>query len=207
MSAYHQKASALIVDNEELFRKSVKKQLTKRGFKCHEASCLEEALGGSGLIPIDLILLDNLMVRQSGIRVIPDLKKNYPKAALVMTTAVDNIDTVIACMKNGAHDYLPKPFESEELDISIGNALMKKKLEFDLKEYEFFNTQTTNDPKNYVRKSKLVSFDRLITELEVKDKYMAGHSRRVSGMALELGQLLGLNPIQLEEIRWGRTTA
>jgi putative two-component system response regulator len=203
MSANRQKVSVLIVDHDELFRKLVKKQLTKEGFKSQEAFGVKEALSHSIIAPIDVVILDKMMGDNPETPVLLELKKNYSKAAFLMTTDFSDNDTLIACIKNGADDFLPKPFTSEELNLSIGNAIKKKYLESELREYKYFNTNTTNNSKDYLRKLKLVSFDWLITDLEAQNRYMAGHSRRVSGIALELGQLLGLNSIQSEEIRWG----
>jgi len=203
MSFNRQKTSVLIVDDDEPFRKLVKKQVTKEGFRFQEASNVEEAFNHLIMKPIDLIILESRLANKPDSRALPELKRSYPKAALVVTTDATDVNKVIDCLKSGVHDYLPESFGSEELNLCIDNAIKKKGLESDLRQYQGIVTPTVKNPKNFIRKSTLHSFERLVTELEVKDRYMAGHSRRVSGMALELGQLLGLDSIQLEELRWG----
>jgi putative two-component system response regulator len=196
-------ASFLIVDDDKLFRNLVINQLTQGSFKPKGESTIDEALNCINDDPVDLIILDNMQIKKPNYQVFSKLKKNHPKAAFVMTTSVENLNTLIAYMKDGADDYLPKPFTSEELNLSINNALKKKRLESDLNELELLHAPNTDNPQNYLRKLKLASFDWLIADLEGQNKYMAGHSHRVSRMAVELGQLVGLSPVRSEEIRWG----
>ncbi len=203
MIAENERVDVLIVDDEETFRRSINKQLTKKGYFCREASCATEAMDNLGILPVDLIILDTVMPGESGVQLLPEIKKNFPGTAVLMTTSVPDPGTIINCMKNGAHDYLSKPFDRDELNLAVSNALLKRKLEVDIRGHRFNYKQQADDETIRVRQLTLLSFDRLITSLEAQDEYMAGHSRRVCGMALEISQSLELTPGEIEDIRWG----
>jgi len=73
--------------------------------------------------PPDLVLLDIGLPDMSGIEVLKLIKDLQPDILVIMITAFEDADTVIAAMKIGAHDYLVKPFEMDSLQITIRNAL------------------------------------------------------------------------------------
>lgn len=197
------KEKILIVDDEELIRRSIRRKLIKEGYSCAEASCGDEALTYLHTNQADLVILDVKMPGKSGADVLPEIKMEYPDTAVVMATAVNDSNTIISCMKNGAHDYLPKPFALEELMLAVGNALIKRRLEVEIKGRMRSLEITVNDQGKQIRKLSLGSFEVLVNALEAKDAYTAGHSRRVAEMAEAVGRELGLSPADLDNLRWG----
>src|SRR5512145_2463091 len=73
--------------------------------------------------PIAVIVLDLNMPHLTGLELLPKLNQNYPHIPVILVTANDDIDTVVACMKSGAFDYLVKPVSSNRLITSVKRAL------------------------------------------------------------------------------------
>jgi two-component system response regulator AtoC len=81
----------------------------------------------------DLVLLDVMMPGTDGIDVLMQLKKLNPSIPVIILSGVDHVKTVVEAIKLGAADYLSKPFEDEELELTIKNALEKLQLRDEVK--------------------------------------------------------------------------
>ncbi len=203
MVPHSRTARVLIVDDEALIRRSIQRKLSRDGYYCFEAACGEEALQVLDTHPMDLVILDVMMPGIPGTRLLPEIRNKYPGTAVVMATAVDNPDTIISCMKNGASDYLPKPFEMEEVTLAAENALIKQNLQMELNDHIARLENQVKHHTSEIRKLTLASFEAVINALEAKDTYTAGHSKRVSGYARAIGEQLGLSGQELENVVWG----
>jgi len=73
--------------------------------------------------PIAVIVLDLNMPHMTGLELLPKIVRNYPHIPVLLVTANDEIDTVVACMKAGSFDYLVKPVDSSRLITSVKRAL------------------------------------------------------------------------------------
>jgi putative two-component system response regulator len=203
MDAIMEKQNILIVDDEDLIRRSLNRKLSKVGYACEEASSAEDALVHLKTRHADLVILDVKMPGKTGIEILPDIKKEYPDTAVVMITAVNDPQTIITSMKNGAHDYITKPFELEEVVQSVDNALIKRRVEIEVRKHNQSLTHIIDDQGKEIRRLTLGSFEALVNALEAKDKYTAGHSRRVAQISKIIGQALGMTEDNLEILRWG----
>jgi putative two-component system response regulator len=197
-----QKENILIVDDEKTVRRSLNRCLTLRGFSCAEASSADEALESLKNNPVDLVILDIMMPGTSGTELLPRLKKSYPDTAVVMATAVVEPDTIVKCMKNGAHDYITKPFDVDELISNINSVLEKRKLELHLREKRQSLEGKVEEQAKELQKLFIDAVESLISALEAKDKYTAGHSRRVTKIAMETATAMGLKGEDMDNIRW-----
>jgi putative two-component system response regulator len=196
------KERILIVDDEQTVRKSLNKCLTRKGFSCNEAGDATEALKNLKKEPADLVILDIMMPGTSGSELLPQIKTSYPDTAVVMATAVVEPDTIIKCMKNGAQDYITKPFDISELVANIQMVLKKRHLELRLKEKRQVLEGKVEEQSRELQKLFIDAIESLVSALEAKDKYTAGHSRRVTKIAVDSGRILGLNSEELENLRW-----
>ncbi|MFC1824718.1 sigma-54-dependent transcriptional regulator [Thermodesulfobacteriota bacterium] len=109
----------LIVDDEIIMRESLAGWLERDGHVVKKASSGEEALESLKHIHFDILLLDIKMEGISGLEVLKTVKESDPDVAIVMITAYGSIATAIEAMKNGAYDYLLKPFDPNELGLLI----------------------------------------------------------------------------------------
>jgi putative two-component system response regulator len=192
----------LIVDDEKTVRRSLNKALTMNGYSCEEASSADEAMAALSLKPADLVILDVMMPGISGKELLPRLKKTYPDTAVVMATAVVEPDTIVNCMKNGAHDYITKPFDVDQLLNNIQSVLDKRSLELNLKERSHVLEGKVQEQAKELQTLFIDAVESLIGALEAKDKYTAGHSRRVTKIAVDIAQVLGMKGEQMENLRW-----
>jgi putative two-component system response regulator len=201
-TAVDTRGNILIVDDEENLRKILFRKLTKEGYTCSEASNAKEALQRLGKYTIDLVILDIKMPGKSGTDLLPEIKAGYPDIAVIMATAVTESSTIIDCMKDGAYDYIPKPFNFDDVLSAIDRALDKRKLELMLKEYKLSLEDKVDSQTKELRELYLGAIKSLVFALEAKDKYTAGHSRRVALIAEIIGKGLNLPEDELEDLRW-----
>jgi len=109
----------LIVDDEKLVRRLLISTLTSEGYICYEAGNAEETLAQLQNHKVSVILLDIMMPGKSGIELLNDVMAAYPDIAPIMISAVSNSDIAIACMKQGAYEYIQKPFNTKEVTLRI----------------------------------------------------------------------------------------
>ena len=195
--------SILIVDDEELLRRSLRKKLSKGGYHCQEAGSGDEALERLRSDPADLVILDIWMPGKSGRELLPEIRASYPETAVIMATAVTEASVIIGCMKEGAQDYIPKPFDLGEVMLSVEGVLGKRQLELEIKNYQQHLEQRVEEQTEETRALFLGGVEALVFALEAKDQYTAGHSQRVAEIAVAIGQELSLPPDELEDLRWG----
>ncbi len=197
-----QKESILIVDDEKTVRRSLNRCLSLRGFSCTEASSADEALESMKNNPADLVILDIMMPGTSGSEFLPRLKRSFPDTAVVMATAVVEPDTIVKCMKNGAYDYITKPFDVDQLVSNINSVLEKRKLEQSLKQKSQVLEGKVEEQAKELQRLFIDAVESLVSALEAKDKYTAGHSRRVTKIAMETASIMGLKGEDLDNLRW-----
>ncbi|MGD9261948.1 MAG: sigma-54 dependent transcriptional regulator, partial [Desulfobacterales bacterium] len=112
-------AKILIVDDELIMRESLAGWLQRDGHSVETASSGEDALEKLKDMKFDIMLVDIKMEGISGLDVLRNVKENDPDIAIVMITAYGSIPTAIEAMKNGAYDYMLKPFDPNELGVLI----------------------------------------------------------------------------------------
>jgi putative nucleotidyltransferase with HDIG domain len=193
----------LIVDDEPMIRHLLNVKFSRQGYHCEEASSSYQTLEKLKAYPADLIMLDMKMPGKSGIELLPELKACYPNTAVIMATAVAEANLAIQCMRLGADDYITKPFNLDEVVLSVEKTLEKRMLEQQIKGYQQQLQQKVDEQTVEIRTLFLGSIEALVFALEAKDRYTAGHSRRVTEIALTIGRELNLSAEDLENLRWG----
>ncbi len=114
-----QKTKILIVDDELIMRESLAGWLERDGHEVTKTASGEEALEILKDSRFDILLVDIKMEGMSGLDVLKQVKESDPEVSVVMITAYGSVSTAIEAMKNGAYDYLLKPFEPDELGVLI----------------------------------------------------------------------------------------
>jgi len=131
-------ASLLIVDDEPSARFTLSMLLKRAGYRVDEAGEVEEAVRRLGQEPYDVVVTDLRMGGQGGIEILKAAKKVNPSPEVIILTAYGSISSAVEAMKLGAFDYLTKPFEPDEMLLSIQKALERKSL---LKEVQYLRDQ------------------------------------------------------------------
>jgi PAS domain S-box-containing protein len=144
----------LIVDDERLVRRLLVTALSQEGYPCFEAGNAEEALAQLQAHQVSVVLLDIMMPGKSGVELLNDVMASYPDIAPIMISAVSNSDIAIACMKQGAYDYILKPFNTKEVMLRIEYALVKRKLILDNSHYRRRLEQIVGEQAGEIRASE-----------------------------------------------------
>ena len=119
----------LIVDDEQIMREPLADWLEMDGYFVDTAASGEEAMEKLKHTRFDIMLVDIKMEGMSGLDVLREVKEDDPDTAVVMITAYGSIQTAIEAMKNGAHEYLLKPFEPGELGLVIEKIIKQQSQE------------------------------------------------------------------------------
>jgi DNA-binding NtrC family response regulator len=120
--------TVLVVDDEPSVRASVRTIL--------EGTCeVLEAAGGAEALDllrthdVDLVMLDQRMPGEAGLDLLPRLKAIDSSIVVVLVTAVHDVRTAVEALKGGAYDYLTKPFDVDDIVLTVRRALEKRALE------------------------------------------------------------------------------
>ncbi|MCD6517965.1 MAG: sigma-54-dependent Fis family transcriptional regulator [Candidatus Aminicenantes bacterium] len=124
-----EKETIHIIDDEKIIHEVLEDLLVSEGYQCELSSNGQEALRKHKTESFDLVLLDLLMPGMNGIEVLQEIKKIDPHAVVIIITAYASVESAITAMKKGAFDYIQKPFQHDELLITLRRAIKHKKLQ------------------------------------------------------------------------------
>lgn len=123
------KDKILVVDDEQSMREFLEIALKKEGYEISSASGGKEAMKLLEKEEFDLVISDLRMHKMDGLELLSQIKNMHPEVMVIMVTAFATAETAVKAMKQGAYDYIIKPFEMDELKLIIKNALEKKNLQ------------------------------------------------------------------------------
>jgi putative nucleotidyltransferase with HDIG domain len=201
----------LVVDDEEAIREIVASMLSSAGYACKQAGSGMEALAvlTSGE-EFELMLSDLMMADLDGIGLLERTKEKYPDMPVVMVTAVHDISVALAAIRNGAYDYLLKPFEREQLMATVSRALENRRLKLENRTYQTnleslveARTLQLQDALRNLERSYDITLQALGDALDLKDRETEGHSRRVTAFTMAIARAMGLPPEQVAMIARG----
>lgn len=145
--------SVLIVDDEETIRSSLRLNLKLAGYNVEEAPQAEPALDVLGKEPFDIVLCDLKMPGIDGMSFIEECRKLNPEVAVVLMTGYGTHDLAIEAMRRGAYDYISKPFDPQELILTLKKIEEREQLRAENEELRSEVEQRYNF-SNIVAKSK-----------------------------------------------------
>src|SRR5258708_12853155 len=178
----------LVVDDEEAIREIVSSRLTFAGDACLQAASGMEALAvlNSGE-EFELMLSDLMMAELDGIGLLERTKERFPDMPVVMVTAVHDISVALAALRNGAYDYLLKPFERDQLLGTVLRALEYRALvgqnnvyRTHLEELVAARTEMLNSAIGDLERSYDITLAALGDALTLKATNTDGHPPRVA---------------------------
>ncbi len=139
------KPTILIVDDDEVMCHTLSDVLKKMSYDVTSVQSGEDALYSLREGTFDLILLDIVLPDMSGMDVLKKIREIDSDAFVIMMTAYADVQTAVMAMKAGAYDYINKPFEIEELRLSIKKALETKELKGEVLRLRSKNKDATRD--------------------------------------------------------------
>jgi putative nucleotidyltransferase with HDIG domain len=156
------------------------------------------------------MLSDLMMADLDGIGLLERTKERFPDMPVVMVTAVHDISVALAAIRNGAYDYLLKPFEREQLLATVRRAMENRRLKLENRAYQT-NLETLVAARTEQLRKAMVELERsyditleaLGDALDLKDRETEGHSRRVTAFTIAIARAMGLTADQIRVIARG----
>jgi putative nucleotidyltransferase with HDIG domain len=203
-------ARVLIVDDEAASRKVLATMLAQENISCQTAAGAEEALQILEKQPFDAVIADLQMPKVSGMQLLAEVRQRYPELAFLIGTGVDDVRVGVRAMREGADDYLVKPFESEIVMACLERAFQKKRLEREVENYRSHleemvavRTRQLQGALRQIESSYESTLEALGAAIDLRDSPTAGHSRRVFLYSIEIAKALNLTEHQLTVIGFG----
>ena len=130
-----QRGKVLVADDEQTVRKLLQRILEEVGYNVVTATNGLEVLEQVSMLEVDVVLLDIKMPEMSGMEALAKLTADWPEICVIMVTALADAQTAIKAMKLGAYDYITKPFNQDDLVLTMRRAIEKR--DFQLKNQRF----------------------------------------------------------------------
>ncbi|MCP4745903.1 MAG: sigma-54-dependent Fis family transcriptional regulator [Desulfobacteraceae bacterium] len=147
-------ANILVVDDERSMRELLDFMLSKENYNISLAESGKKAISKIDGMDFDLVLCDIRLGDITGLDVLRAAKQKNPHTVVIMISAFASTETAVEAMNAGAYDYVPKPFDNDELKQTVANALERKTLaverqvlEDELKKTVHFNKIIGNNPR------------------------------------------------------------
>ena len=135
----------LIVDDEQDIRDGSTRILSRMGFEVHQASRGDEALEKLADTQAAIMLLDLKMPGMDGLEVLARVGKMNADVLVIVITGYATVETAIEAMKQGAYDFIPKPFEPDQLRLIVNRAAEKIRLQKEARQLAYEQQQTLSD--------------------------------------------------------------
>jgi putative nucleotidyltransferase with HDIG domain len=201
----------LVVDDEEAIREIVCSMLANAGFQTQQANSGAHALE---VLKKDsefsMIMSDLMMPEMDGTGLLERAKEIYPDIAVIMVTAVHDISVALAAIRNGAYDYLLKPFEREQLLTTVRRALEHRRLRLENRAYQqnleslvAARTEQLRQAMTDLERSYDITLEALGDALDLKDAETEGHSKRVTAFTIAVARAMGLSADRIRVIARG----
>jgi cyclic di-GMP phosphodiesterase len=210
MSQTTLKKSVLVVDDESYVTAMLMEMLERQGMLGEACNSGIEALEMLAEKPFDLVISDFDMPGMDGMRLLKEVRLRFPLIAFIMATGSDDVRLGVQAMKEGAKDYILKPFQIDSVVASVHRALEMKRLESELKKHR----EQLEDMVSCRTKELALALKRVETTygetlrvlggaLDLRDNETAGHSQRVTAYSLEIANAMGWGSEQLLLIERG----
>jgi putative nucleotidyltransferase with HDIG domain len=196
----------LVVDDEAAIREIVATMLRTAGYEAATACSGRDALQALATVgEFDLILSDMMMPEMDGQGLLREVKSIFPDTPMIMVTAIHDISIALNAIRNGAYDYLLKPFERDQLLATVRRSLEHNKLRLENRRYQenlesqvASRTEQLQEALRELERSYDITLEALGDALDLKDSETEGHSKRVTAFTTVLARAMGLG---LEQIR------
>ena len=194
----------LIVDDEALIGELLSRRLTDSGYWCETVPDGSSALQKLKEGEFDLLLTDIMMPGIGGVDLMTEARRACPDLAIILVTSVMDLEVAVEALKHGAYDYITKPFDLEQVLISVARALERRRLLLESRvrrqtlEVEVASrTRQLRDALEVIQQNYHSTLQALGTALDSRESESVGHSLRVAKYAARLGRQMGLNQAQL----------
>ncbi len=208
----------LVVDDEEPIREVVCSMLGAAGYRCTPAvsgnAALELLASGE---EFELMLSDLMMAEMQGDILLERTKERFPDMPVIMVTAVSDLSVALSAIRNGAYDYLLKPFERDQLCNTVSRALENRRLRLENRAFQLHlesrvaaQTERLRQVNADLQRANIelkrshdMMLEALGDALDLKDAETEGHSKRVTAFTIAIARALRLPDEEVEAIAHG----
>ncbi|MEZ0327335.1 MAG: HD domain-containing phosphohydrolase [Fimbriimonas sp.] len=180
----------LIVDDEPAIGRSMKEGLAMQGFTTHYVDNARDALKLLREEDFDGLISDFHMPHMCGDELIKKALKVNSHLATVMVTSASDVPIAVKLLKEGAFDYILKPFDMQDVAIRMERALDRRRLMLENQEYQRTLERRVQEQAESILQMLQNSLQALTHALEAKDRYTRNHSDRVSALSYKLAEVL-----------------
>ncbi len=205
-----QQYRVLVVDGDPKTCDLLTKKLNLCGFISLSCTSGEAALKLLSTEGFDAVISALNMPGVSGLQLLETARRLAPRTAFLMATGVGDVAVGVSAMKQGASDYILKPFQMEAVMVGLRRALEMKRLEAELAEYrQSLETMVEHRTKQPMAASSRIelTYDEtlkaLAAALDLRDNDTAGHSRRVTLYTLEIARRLNFSRTEIKQLERG----
>lgn len=191
----------LIVDDEMSIRDVLSRTLTAAGYDCHEATDGVEAWQQIQEGDYALVLCDILMPKMSGVDLLHLVHDKRPSLGAIMLTAPGNRDAAFRSLSRGAHAYMIKPFNLDEVLTNVASVLERRRASLEAEEHLRHLEEAMEEQTAEVRRREEEITLRLVAALEYRDWETGTHTRRIGLYASALAEALGWDAQTVRDIR------
>lgn len=204
------KEKVLVVDDEEAIREVVSTLLEAQGYRCTICANGRLALDSFRADTFDLVLSDIVMPEMDGLKLLSELRRDDPDVPVIMVTAMHDIAIALEAIRAGAYDYILKPFEKDQLYLSVRRALEHRRLvienrtyQSDLEHLVAERTQQLSIALQDLEQSYDYTLEALGGALDAKDAETEGHCQRVTAFTITIAKAMGVDKGLLRHIARG----
>lgn len=193
----------VVADDEPRLRQVLVRVMSGEGFRCREAGNGVEALELLAKARPALLLTDLRMPQMDGMELLSEVRQRYPDVAVVLITAVADVEVALSALSAGAMDYLTKPFHLEEIRARVAQTMEKRRLIMENRSYQLRLEQRVAAQARRIEELFLGGVQAVVHALEVKDPYTRGHSIRVSRYSAAMARQLSFDAETIRQIEIG----
>jgi putative two-component system response regulator len=201
-------ARVLVVDDETAIRTALSRFLKMRGFHAVPVASGAAALEAMQQQHFDAMVCDVRMPGMTGLELIAPVLAREPDLAIVMLSAVNDAVTASTALARGAANYLVKPIELADLHRAVVEALARRSRTIEHRRAEHAAMADVSRRLEEMERDRssleLATLDvahSVISAMETKTRFMAGHSDRVATLAMEIAAQLKLDDLTIEAVR------
>lgn len=197
-------ARCLVVDDDPQVRDAMVRVVQSQGLECLAAASADEALAllaEHGEVAV--LISDIRMPGKDGVALLEEVRRRYRDTAVIMLSAVSDVQIAVDCLKQGALDYIAKPMVLGEVQLRVARALEKRELTLQNRFYQQHLEEEVRRQRARIQELFLEGAQTLAHALEAKDAYTRGHSQRVRDYAVRTAVMLGYTGDFLDNLRLG----
>lgn len=200
----------LVVDDEEAIREVVSSLLEAQGYQCTACENGRTALAAFWKDSFDIVLSDIVMPEMDGMKLLAEIHAADPDVPVIMVTAMHDISIALQAIRAGAYDYILKPFEKDQFNLSVRRAIERRRLVMENKTYQnnlerlvAERTQQLSIALQDLEQSYDYTLEALGGALDAKDAETEGHCQRVTAFTITMARAMDVDRTALRHIARG----